>query len=143
MVDSPMTAEHPSTRAAVENSLGMRRVVAALATDIANLVRGEIALARAELEDKGARVISGLVTLFGALLLVYAGTVILLLAGVAALALVIPLWAAFLVIGAVIVALGGALALMARKALAPRDLIPQRTVNNLRSDAAVIKENAT
>lgn len=120
----------------------LRDIVSGLAEDASNLVRGEVALARAELEQKTTRLVSGLVSLFGAMLLAFAGLIIVLLAAAQGLSYVMPLWAALLVVGAVVLAIGVAMALAARNALSPSGLVPERTINNLRTDAEVVKEHA-
>ena len=120
----------------------LRDIVSGLADDASNLVRGEIALAGAELEQKTTRLVSGLISLFGAMLLAFAGLIIVLLAVAQALAIIMPRWAALLIVGAVVLAIGVAMALAARNALSPSGMVPERTVNNLRSDAEVVKEHA-
>jgi uncharacterized membrane protein YqjE len=121
----------------------LRDIVGGLANDAGNLVRGEVALARAELEQKTTRLVSGLVSLFGAMLLAFAGLIIVLLAAAQALAYVMPRWAALLIVGAIVLAIGVAMALAARNALSPSGMVPARTVDNLRTDAEVVKEHAT
>lgn len=126
----------------IEHRMSLREVVGGLAEDAGSLVRGEVRLARAEFEQKTNRLIAGLVSLVGAMFLAYAGLIVLLLGVARALALAIPLWAALLVIGFVVLAIGLILALGARKALAPSGLVPDRTAANLQADAAVVKEHA-
>lgn len=126
----------------LEARTSLRDLVGGLADDAGSLVRGEIMLARTELEQKTTRVITGLVTLFGAMLLAYSGLIMVLIAVAQALTYVIPAWAASLVVGCIILAIGGMLVMSARKALAPSELTPQRTVSNVQADARVVKEHA-
>jgi len=109
----------------------------------AALVRGEVALARAEIERKVDRLTAGVVSLFGAMMLAYAGLVIVLIAAAQGLTRVVPDWAASLMVGAVVLLIGTILAGAARKALSPSGMVPDRTMRNVEADARVIKESAT
>ena len=82
----PMTEPCPS----------LRDLIWGIAGDASDLVRGEMALSRAEAEQKLDRVTAGLISLFGAMLLAFAGLVIMLIGGAQALALVLSNWAASL-----------------------------------------------
>jgi xanthine/uracil permease len=126
----------------VEQRISLRELVGGVAEDARDLVRGEVALARAEVEQKVDRVTAGVITLFGAMMLAYAGLVIVLIAAAQALARVMPDWAASLIIGAVVLLIGTILAGVARKALSPSRMRPNRTVRNVEADARVIKESA-
>jgi uncharacterized membrane protein YqjE len=122
-------------------SHSLRDIVGAVAEDVQGLVRGEMALARSELDQKIARVVMALVWLIGGMLLAFAGLVVILLAIAAALALVMPAWAASLITGIVVIVVG---AIAARSGLAMvslNELTPDRTVRNLQRDAHVVKEH--
>ncbi|HEY7578201.1 MAG TPA: phage holin family protein [Acetobacteraceae bacterium] len=127
----------------IEQRMSLRELVGGVAEDARYLVRGEVALARAEVEQKVDRITAGVISLFGAMLLAYAGLIIVLMAAAQALARVIPDWAASLVIGVIVLVIGTLLVLAARKALAPTGMMPDRTVRNVEADARVIKESAT
>ena len=120
------------------------RGIAALFSDLAReagrLVRQEIALARAELMERVARLGTGAVfvavgggILFAALLAFGAAAIL-------ALALVLPAWAAALVVGGAAFLIGLVLVLKGRRDMAARSLVPQRTLKTLREDAAWAKE---
>jgi hypothetical protein len=126
----------------VEQRLSLRALVGGVAEDARDLVRGEVALARAEVEQKVDRVTAGVISLFGAMMLAYAGLVIVLIAAAQALARVMPDWAASLIVGGIVLLVGTILAGVARKALSPSGMIPNRTMRNVESDARVIKESA-
>lgn len=126
----------------IEQRMSLRELVGGVAEDARDLVRGEVALARAEVEQKVDRITAGVISLVGAMLLAYAGLIIVLMAAAQALARVIPDWAASLVIGAVVLVIGMVLALSARTALAPTGMVPDRTVRNVGADARVIRESA-
>ncbi len=120
------------------------RGIAALFSDLAReagcLVRQEIALAKAELLDRAARLGAGAVFLAAGAALLFAALMALGGAAILALALVLPPWAAALVIGAVLLALGLGLVVKGRHDLAARGLVPQRTMKTLREDAAWARE---
>ena len=128
------------------NSAGDRphtlsETVGGLAGDVQDLVRGEIALARAELDQKLHRVLTALVWLVGGALLGFAGLVVVLIGVAAALALIVPAWAASLIVGFVIVAFGGLFAKSGLAMLSLKSLAPDRTVANLEKDANLVKEH--
>jgi hypothetical protein len=126
----------------VEQRMSLRELVGGVAEDARDLVRGEVALARAEVEQKVDRVTAGVISLFGAMMLAYAGLVIVLIAAAQALARVVPDWAASLIVGVIVLVIGTVLAFTARRALSPSRMVPDRTVRNVEADARVIKESA-
>ena len=126
----------------IEPSPSLRDLIWGIAGDASDLVRGEMALSRAEAEQKIDRVTAGLISLFGAMLLAFAGLVIMLIGGAQALARVLPDWAASLIVGGVVLVIGIALALTARKALSPSAMVPRRTIRNVKADTRVIREHA-
>ena len=109
--------------------------------DLKDLFQSEIKLARVEFDQKIHKVIVGVVLVVGGALVAFAGLIVLLLGIAAALALVLPVWAALLIVGiviivgAVVVARAG-LAMLSLKAVAP-----ERTWSNLQKDAHLIKEH--
>lgn len=122
------------------HSLG--KLLGNVATDIQDLVRGEIRLARSELDQKLDRVIMAAVWLLGGALVAFAGLVVVLEGGAAALALVLPQWAASVIVGLVIVIVGALFARSGLAMLSLKTLTPDRTVASLEKDARVVKENA-
>ena len=131
-----------SVRIEAPPSIG--ELLAGLANDVRQLIRGEIALGRAELDEKLQRVIRSAVWLLGGALLGFAGLVLLLegAAAILALSIPIPAWAAALIVGAVIILIGVAFAWSGLAALTLRSLAPDRTVSNLQQDVEVMKEHA-
>jgi hypothetical protein len=115
--------------------------VGGLATDVQDLVRGEIALARSELDQKLQRVILAAIWLVGGALVGFAGLVVVLQGVAAALALVSPAWAASLIVGVIIIVVGGLFAKSGLKMLALKTLIPDRTAASLQKDARMVKEH--
>jgi hypothetical protein len=116
-------------------------LVGGLASDIQDLVRGEIALGRAELEQKLDRVILAAIWVLGGALLGFAGLVVVLQGVAAILALVIPVWAASMIVGVIIVAIGAAFAKSGIAMLSLKTLTPDRMAANLQKDAQLLKEH--
>jgi len=124
-----------------EARYSLRELVGSVAGDVGELVRGEIAMTRAEAEQKINRLLAAVIALIGAMLLAYAGLVVALIAGAMALTRVVPDWAAYLIVGGVVLVIGLALALAARSALSARAMVPDRTLRNLKADTRVVKEH--
>jgi uncharacterized membrane protein YqjE len=124
-----------------DHSLG--EIVGGLANDVQDLVRGEIALARAELEQKLHRLLGALLWVLGGSLVGFAGLVVLLQGGAAALALRMPAWAALPIVGVVIIIIGAVLARLGLGMLTLKTLAPERTAANLQKDARMMKEHTT
>jgi uncharacterized membrane protein YqjE len=124
-----------------DHSLG--EIVGGLANDVQDLVKGEIALARAELEQKLHRLLGALLWALGGSLVGFAGLVVLLQGGAAALAMRIPAWAALATVGVVIIIIGAALARLGFGMLTLKTLAPERTAANLQKDARMMKEHTT
>lgn len=120
---------------------GLGDILGSLATDIQDLVRGEIRLARAELDQKLSRVLIAAIWLLGGALVAFAGLVVFLQGIAAALALVLPTWAASLIIGVVIVIVGAVFARSGLAMLSLKSLTPDRTAASLQKDAHVVAEH--
>jgi hypothetical protein len=125
-------------RARTERSLAT--LLADVAGETVELVRQELALFRAELQQKLSRAGIGAALVGAGALIAYSGWLFLLLAVVFALALFVPAWAAALIVGVLVLGLGGALALVGRSRMRADALAPERTMRSLREDAAWLKE---
>lgn len=117
----------------------LRDIVADVAHDAQQLVRGELALARVELDRKIEQLVIALVWVFGAMFVGFAGLIVLLMAAVYALTYVIPAWAAALVIGVLIIAIAGALGLTGIRMLSLQKLVPWRVTRSVEKDAQMVK----
>jgi hypothetical protein len=111
-----------------------------LATEMSNLVRQEVALAKVEVTQKakyvgrnvGYLVVGGAVA-YAALLAILAAIVMLL-------AKVMPDWGAALIVGVVVAGIGWMLIGKAMMALQQADLTPRETVETLKEDATWMKQ---
>jgi uncharacterized membrane protein YqjE len=116
-------------------------LVGRLAGQVSELVRGELELARTELAEKGRRAGAGAgLAGAGGVVALY-GLGALVAAAVAALALVWPVWLSALVVGVVVVAVGGALALAGRSQLRrSTPAAPEHAVQSVRDDVTAVRE---
>jgi hypothetical protein len=105
------------------SSASTAELVSDAASQLATLVRDEIALARAELAAKARRAGIGGGLLGGAVILTWYGVGLVIALAVVALDLVWPLWLALLVVIAAVLAAAGVAALLGRRELA-RALTP-------------------
>ena len=128
-----MSGSRPST--------GLGDLVGNLATDLQDLVRGEVRLARAELDEKLDRVITAAIWLLGGALVAFAGLVVVLEGGAAILALMLPAWVALLIVGVVIIGVGALVARSGLAMLSLKSLMPDRTAASLQKDVRVVKEH--
>jgi uncharacterized BrkB/YihY/UPF0761 family membrane protein len=111
-----------------------------LATEMSNLVRQEVALARVELSQKakyagrnvGYLVVGGAVA-YAALLAVLAAVIMLL-------DNVMPAWGAALLVGFLVAAISWLLIGKALSALQQMEVTPRETVETLKEDAAWVKQ---
>jgi len=121
--------------------LGLGEIFGSVIRDLQDLVRGEIKLARSELDQKINRIIIAAIWLIGGALVAFAGLVVILQGVAAALALAIPTWAASLIVGIVIVVVGGLFARSGLAMLSLKTLIPNRSTASLQKDVRVVKEH--
>ena len=112
-----------------------------LSTQISELVRGELALAKAELAEKGKRagIGAGLAGAAGVLALYGVGALVATV--IAVLALFLPVWAAALIVAVVIFIVAGVLGLLGKnqiqRATPP---VPENTVASVKRDVATVQE---
>lgn len=128
-----------SSRPDSPHSLG--ELLGSVAADIQDLVRGEVRLARSELDQKLDRVIMAAIWLLGGALVGFAGLVVILQGVAAALALVLPTWAASMIVGVLIVAVGALLARSGLSMLSLKTLTPNRMASSLQKDVNIVKEH--
>lgn len=124
-----------------DGSHGLGELLGNVATDIGELVRGEVRLARAELDQKLDRVIMAAIWLIGGALVAFAGLVVILQGIAAALAVVLPTWAASLIVGVLIVVVGAVFARSGLAMLSLKNLTPDRMASSLQKDVNVVKEH--
>lgn len=110
---------------------------------LTELMRGELRLAQAEMKEKGRHYGKGGGLFGGAGVVGFLMLQALVAAAIAGLAVPLPVWAAALIVAAVLGVLAGVLALTGKKEIgeaAPP--APERTIQNVKADVAEIKESA-
>lgn len=134
----------PDAPEVIEPGVKTERSLSTLLSDLTGetveLFRQELALLKIELQEKLSRAGVGAAALAAAALIGFSGWLFLLLAAVYALAIVVPPWAAALIVGVLVLAIAGVLALIGKSRLRADALTPERTLRSLREDHAWIKE---
>jgi len=122
---------------APERTIG--QLVSDATRDLSDIVRHEVALAKAELKDDVAKAGVGAGLLAGAAFLGVVAFVLLCIAAALGLeAAGLPGWAAFLIVTAVLLALAGVLALVGKKRLSAIQP-PERTITTAKGSVAALK----
>ena len=128
----------PDQLPASQKSLG--ELFADLSAQISALVRQEVQLAKTEITGKIAGFAVGAVALVVAALLGLGAFLVILAAAVAALSLVLPVWAAALIVAVVLLILAGVAAMIGiKKIKSATPPVPQKTIETLKEDAQWLK----
>jgi uncharacterized membrane protein YqjE len=131
--------EHPAQPDLRDQPLG--ELFGRLSSDLSTLVRQELALARAELTEKGREAGKGAGLFGGAGVVALLGLNALITCVVLALGNVMPGWLAAIVVAVVLFAVAGVLALIGRKDVrqaAPP--LPTETIASVRADIATVRD---
>ncbi|MFG3016819.1 phage holin family protein [Streptomyces cinerochromogenes] len=121
----------------------MSELVQRASRQLTELVRTEMRLAQAEMKEKGKRYGKGGGLFGGAGLVGFLMLQALVATVIAALALVLPVWAAALIVTTVLGVIAAVMAMGGKKQIdqaAPPT--PEQTVENVKADVAEIKESA-
>ncbi|HSI92767.1 MAG TPA: phage holin family protein [Jiangellaceae bacterium] len=129
---------HRMEREHAEASMG--ELVVKITEDVRTLVRDEIRLAQLELKDKGKQAGLGVGMFGGAGLFAMFGIGALVACAILALGLVMPHWLAALIVGVVLLAIAGVLALIGKsklsKAMPPT---PDEAISGVKKDIDAVK----
>lgn len=121
-----------------ERSIG--DVLSDLFRDGSSLIRQEIELAKTEMrENVSSMVRDGMGIAIGGAL-AFVGLLALVAAAILALALIMPAWAAALIVGGVLALIGMMMVMAGMRALRKTGLTPRKTMETLREDARMVKE---
>ena len=121
-----------------ERTIG--QLVADATHDLEGIVRGEIALAKAEVTD-GAKVVGkGAGLLGGAAFLALMGFAFLLHSAAWGIAEWLPVWAGYLIVAVVVLVVAAVLALLGKKALQKARPAPERAIDQAQRTIAAIKD---
>jgi Flp pilus assembly protein TadB len=110
--------------------------------DLGSIVRGEIQLAKTEMSEKATKAARGGTQLGVAAAIGYLGGAAIVTACIAALAMVIALWAAALVVGVLLCVTALVLFSAGWKELKQAKPVPERTTRSLREDLEWAKQRA-
>jgi hypothetical protein len=136
-----MTDTHNGSAAAREAPDG--ELVKTAAEQISRLVRDELALARAEMAEKGKKAGVGVGLFGGGGVVALYGVAVVLAAVVLVLGEAMPYWPAALIVAVVLFAVAGVLALIGRKQIQQGvPPVPQETVASVKADIDEVKERA-
>jgi Flp pilus assembly protein TadB len=126
------------SKSAADASTG--QLMSQLSAQTSRLVRDEIRLAQKELQQsiKHAGIGAGLISVAGLLSVLGLATII--AAGVAALALVLPVWAAAVIVGVVLFAAAGIAALLSRKQAGEVTPPAMESVDSIKADIQEVKD---
>ncbi|MCT9011422.1 phage holin family protein [Streptomyces rhizosphaerihabitans] len=121
----------------------MGELVQQASQQLTELVRGEMKLAQAEMKEKGKRYGKSGGLFGGASLAGFLMLQALVASVIAAVALLLPVWAAALIVTAVLGAIAAVLALSGKKQVGKASPpTPQSTIENVKADVAEIKRSA-
>ncbi|MEV8312413.1 phage holin family protein [Streptomyces flavidovirens] len=135
------TADHRGGHNTAEESVG--DLVSQASQQISQLMREELRLAQAEMTQKGKRFGIGGGLFGGAGMVVFLALQALVAAVIAALALVLPVWASSLIITGVLLALAAVLALVGKKQVSQATPpAPEQAIDSVKAGMAEIKERA-
>jgi putative superfamily III holin-X len=139
--ESNLGSERGAARPKTDRS--MAGLLADLADQIGSLFRQEVALLKAELQEKLGLIGQGVGAVAIGALMVFSGWLALLAAAVLGLAVVVAPWLAALIVGLVVLGLGGALLYFGKSRLDARSLAMRRTLGSLRENEAWIRERVS
>jgi uncharacterized membrane protein YqjE len=137
----PQTTPTGASAASDPAAASTGELVTRLSTQLSELVRTELTLAKAELTQKGKRAGVGAGLAGGAGVVALYGVGALIAAVIAALALVMPVWLSALIVAILLFVVAGVLGLLGRnqikRATPP---VPEEAVENVKRDVATVSE---
>ncbi|MFE6647022.1 phage holin family protein [Nocardioides sp. NPDC057772] len=125
-----------------QTDASMGELVSRLSDEMSSLVRGELELARLELTEKAKHTGKGAGALGAAGLVALYGVGALIATAILALALVMDAWLAALLVGVVLLAIAGGIALFGKKQVSEGvPMKPERATENLKRDMEAVKHH--
>jgi ABC-type multidrug transport system fused ATPase/permease subunit len=129
----------PADRADLR-SASTSELVERLSMQVSQLVKGELALARSELQAKGKRLGTGAGLAGGAGVVAVGGLLALLTAVIAAVALVLPVWVTALIVGLVLLIVASMLGLLGKKQIQRgTPPVPEQAIHGVQQDVQAVK----
>lgn len=139
----PSIEERRHTEQGSDEPRGMVGMLSSLLNDVTSLVRQEIALGKAEMQQNIKRAGAAIASIVVAGAVLNAGLLVLLAAAVLGLSHVLAPWLAALIVGAVVALIGMSMMKKARDTLSTQAMTPDRTVDSLQRDQSMLKEHAS
>lgn len=115
-------------------------IIQNIASNLQEIVRAEIRLARTELTERGRRMSKAAALFGGGLVLLGLAGLLLVVTIIAALALVMPVWAAALLVAVAFGAVGGGMAMVGRERIRQTNLRPDETIESVKEDVEWLKQ---
>jgi hypothetical protein len=138
-----MAEPNGTAQPAVDPEASAGELVKHLTEQVSRLIRDELKLAEYEMTTKAKRIGRGAGMFGGSGLVALYGVGCLLAAAIIGLAIVLPAWAAALIVGGALLVVAGVVALMGKsqvsKAVPP---VPEQTVESVKADVEEVKERA-
>ncbi|HZH05988.1 MAG TPA: phage holin family protein [Lautropia sp.] len=142
MSDRPQPIPQSSTMNSGRDS-SVTGLIKSLADDVTRLFSQEVALAKAEVSTALDHIKAGVLSLAIGLGVLFVGFIVLLFAAAEALSLVVASWLAYLIVGGVVAIIGLILLMKAKKNLNPESMVPNRTIDSLKKDEAMVRRTVS
>jgi len=141
MSDRPRPTAQSSMNTGRDSSV--TGLIKSLADDVTRLFSQEVALAKAEVSTALNHIKAGVLSLAIGLGVLFVGFIVLLFAAAEALSLVVAPWLAYLIVGGVVAIIGVILLMKAKKDLNPESMVPNRTIDSLKKDEAMVRRTVS
>ena len=128
--------------AGVTNERSLADVLHDILTNVRDIIRSEVRLAKAEISDQASKARGALVLLTSGAVAGMAAGALLLTASVLALCLVVAAWLAALIVGLACGIIAAALIMVGRSRMQKVNPRPQRTIDSVRENVAWVREQS-
>lgn len=132
----------PPTEVPEQGAGDITQILSRLGRQSVDLIRTEGKLARAEVNEKITDLKQGIASLVTSSVILLAGVIVLLMSAVYGLALVLPQWLAALIVGGAVTLIGAIMASAGAAKLRKENLEPDHTIDQVRQDVRLAKEQA-
>lgn len=138
----PTVSSGSEPRPSEPGSASTGELIGRASEQVSDLVRTEMELARAELNQTVKHAVAGASLFGGAGLIAFYGGGVLIAAAVLALALVLDAWLAALIVAVVLFVVAGVAALVGKKQVEQAPVPVQNSVSNVKSDVDTVNRKA-
>jgi uncharacterized membrane protein YqjE len=121
----------------------LTQLIVDLQRESSTLVRDEVALVRAEINEKVSQALNGAISLLMGALVAFSALIIVLVA-ISELLVTFDIvrWLAYLIVGGIVLIIGAIMLMKGRSNLQPSNLAPRRTAEEFRRDREMVREQA-